>query len=539
MRWTKLFIPTLRENPADVEGVGRQSLVRAGYWRQLAPGVHANLFLAERSLEKIAQIVREEMDAIGAQELRLPVLHPAASVVSSIAQGELRSYRQLPQIWHHIQTRFDEQRHSRPNLLRARQFLVSESFSIDIDAAARDVSYQKHLDAYSKILDRCGLNYIVAETHAGAAFVIASEARESVVVHCRSCGYSSDLETARARASQPTVADPEGDFAPEPFHTPGRKTIADVADFTGLPATTQMKSLVLVAGGRPVLALVRGDHSLNEPKFAHAMQANAMQATEFRPAHADEIRQWFGADAGSLGPVGVKNMPGVNMRIVADEALRGRRNMIAGANKDDYHLRHVTPGEDFEPEYFELRQVKDGDECFRCGRPLEFVQCLELARAHKADGRDWDLQVQNEAREDVKVSIGSYNLYLERILSAAAELHHDPDGMALPAAVAPFDVVITPVSVTDAALRSASEEIYEGCRKMDLDVLLDDRDERPGVKFKDADLLGIPYRITIGKKLAEGIVEIVERRTKKREDVAKDYAAAFIAGALIEGRPRP
>jgi prolyl-tRNA synthetase len=292
-----------------------------------------------------------------------------------------------------------------------------------------------------------------------------------------------------------------------------------VASFTGLPETSQMKSLVLVADGKPVLVLVRGDHSLNEKKFAHAMKA-----AEFRPAHAEEIRDWFGADAGSLGPVGVKNM-----RIVADEALRGRRNMIAGANKDDYHLCHVTPGEDFEPEYFDLRQVVPGDGCLRCGRALEFIRCIEIGRVRKIGCYEWDLQVQNEAKEDVNVTIGSYSIYLDRVLSTAVELHHDPDGMALPAAIAPFDVVITPVSVADAAQCLASEEIYESCRKMDLDTLFDDRDERPGVKFKDADLIGIPYRITIGKKLAEGMVEVVERRSKKREDVGKEYAAAFIA----------
>jgi prolyl-tRNA synthetase len=322
------------------------------------------------------------------------------------------------------------------------------------------------------------------------------------------------VENAAARATPPSIADPDGNLVPEPFHTPGRKTIADVADFTGLPETTQMKSLVLVADGQPVLALVRGDHSLNETKFAHAMKV-----AEFRPAHAEEIREWFGAEAGSLGPVGVKNM-----RIVADEALRGRRNMIAGANKDDYHLRHVTPGEDFEPEYFDLRQVIPGDVCFRCGAPLDFIQCIEIACVHKAGC--------------CGVNNGSYNLYMERILSAAAELHHDQDGMALPAAIAPFDVVITPVSIADTALRSASEEIYESCRKMDLDTLFDDRDERPGVKFKDADLIGIPYRITLGKKLAEGMVEVVERRSKKREDVGREDAAAFIAGN-IQGKTRP
>lgn len=522
MRWSKLFIPTLRENPADVEGMGRQLLLRAGYIRQLLPGVYIYLFLGQRSLGKIAQIVCEEMDAIGVQELRLPALHAAASVVASIAQGELRSYRQLPQIWHHIQTRFDEQKHSRPDLLRARQFLVSESFSFDLDAAARDVSYQKHYDAYSKILDRCGLTYLAVEAYTGAIFVAASDAGEVHVMHCRSCGYAVRLENASARATPPPIPDPDGDFIPEAFPTPGRKTIADVADFTGLPETSQMKSLVLVADGRPVLALVRGDHSLNEAKFSLAMQA-----AEVRPAHAEEIRKWFGADAGSLGPVGLKNM-----RIVADEALRGRRNMIAGANQDDYHLRHVTPGEDFEPEYFDLRQVAPVDRCLKCGGMFDFFQRIEIGRVFKLgspDSKVMDLQVQNEVREDVTVKIGSYNLYLERILSAAAELHHDQDGMILTAAIAPFDVVITPVSITDAAVRSASEEIYESCRKMGLDALFDDRDERPGVKFKDADLTGIPYRITIGKKLAEGRVEVVERRSKKRDDVGKDDAAAFIA----------
>jgi len=527
MRWSKLFIPTLRENPAETEGLGHQLLLRAGYLRQLAPGVYADLFLADRSLRKIVEIVREEMDAIGSQELRLPVLHPAAVVVASIAQGELRSYRQLPQIWHHIQTRLDQQKHSRPDLLRARQYLVSESFSFDLDSTARDASYRKHCDAYSKIFERSGLKYTVAEAYAGATFVVASDAGETLITRCRSCDYAADLEKAAARAAQPAIADPEGDFVPEAFYTPGRKTIADVADFTGLPETSQMKSLVLVADSRPVLALVRGDHSLNETKFAHAMKA-----AEFRPAHAEEILKWFGAGAGSLGPVGVKNM-----RVVADEALRGRRNMIAGANKDDYHLRYVTPGEDFEADYFDLRQVVPVDKCLRCGGALDFIKCIEIGRISKLGCRDseaMNLQVQNEAREDVRVNIGSYNIYLDRVLSAAVELNHDQDGMALPAAIAPFDVVITPVSIADAALLSVSEELYESCRKMDLDVLFDDRDERPGVKFKDADLIGIPYRITIGKKLAEGMVEVVERRSKKREDVDKEYAAAFVAG---KGRP--
>lgn len=518
MRWSSLFIPTLRDNPAQIDDVGHQLLLRAGYLRQVTPGVYAHLFLAERSLGKILRIVSEEMDTLGAQELRLPVLHSSASVVAGIAEGELRSYRQLPQIWHHIHTTVDEQRHSRPDLLRARQSLASESFSFDVDSAGRDLSYQKHRDAYSRIFERCALKCFAADSDSGAIVVATSDAGDTLVVRCQSCGYAAGLESASTRAAGPPISDPDGDHTPEPFHTPGRKTIADVAAFTGLPETSQMKSLALVADGLAVLALVRGDHSLNESKFARAISA-----VEFRPAHAAEILSWFGAEAGSLGPVGVKNM-----RILADQALHGRRNMIAGANKDDYHLRYVTPGKDFTPEYFDLRQVVPGDECLRCGGALDFLKCIEIAQLMKLDRPHSDA-----------LNMGCYTIQLDRLFSTVIEQHHDADGMVLPAAIAPFDVVITPVSVADAALRSASEEIYESCRKMDLDTLFDDRDERPGVKFKDADLIGIPYRITIGKKLAEGTVEIVERRTKKREDVDKEYAAAFIAGGFVGRNARP
>ena len=510
MHWSRLFIPTLRDNPAGVDGLGRQLLVRAGYIRSVSPGIYSYMFLAERALEKIIAIVREEMDAIGAQAIRLPVLHPAATALAEIAQGELRSHRRLPQIWHHLQPRFEDPKHSRPDLLRARQSLVSESFSFDLDHSARGVAFNQHRAAFSRIFDRCALNCIVAGTASGAGFFTPSDSPSCSITRCPACGYAADLETATGRATPPVIPDPEGDHSPEPFHTPGQKTIADLAAFTGLPETSQMKSLVLVADGSPVLALVRGDHSLNEWKFARAMHA-----AEIRPAHAGEIRNWFGAEAGSLGPVGVTNMP-----IVADQALRGRRNLIAGSNQDDYHLRHVTPGEDFEPAYHDLRQVAPGDAC-SCGTRLDFIACLELGRLTRLD-----------CPGPESLSMGCYNIYLDRILSAAVELHNDSDGMTLPASIAPFEVVITPVSIADAPLRAASEAVYESCRKMDLDALFDDRDERPGVKFKDADLIGIPYRITIGKKLAEGKVEIVDRRSKKREDVDVPCAAAFVASKV-------
>jgi prolyl-tRNA synthetase len=286
-----------------------------------------------------------------------------------------------------------------------------------------------------------------------------------------------------------------------------------------------MKSLVMVADVKPVLALLRGDHQLSETKFAGVTGAN-----EVRAAHPEEIRTWFGADAGSLGPVGVNKMP-----VLADRALEGRRNMIAGANKDDYHLRHVTPGEDFKPEFADLRQVAAGDRCTTCNSPVELIKTVEIGHIFKLGykySEAMGLRVLNEAGAEVTPIMGSYGIGMERILSAAVELYHDKDGMALAPSIAPFQVVITPVNFSDASMKAAAEQIYRECRELGLDALLDDRDERPGVKFKDADLIGIPYRITIGKKLAQGGVEVVERRTKSSSDVSVADAARFVSGRI-------
>jgi prolyl-tRNA synthetase len=561
MYWSKLFIPTLRENPAEAEVVSHQLLLRAGYIRQLAAGLYSYLFLAQRALLKVTQIVREEMDAIGAQEMLLPALHPAElwqesgrytvmgdnlfrlkdrwgrdlclgmtheEVMTSIARGELRSYKQLPQMWYQIQNKFRDEPRPKSGLLRVRQFIMKDSYSFDLDAAGLDVSYQKHHQAYCRIFDRCGLEYTVVEAHSGAMggsqsheFMVVSDAGEDFVALCKNCGYSANLEKAVSRPSEPAVADPDGDRTPEEFHTPGRKTIAEVAEFTKLPETSQMKSLVMMADGAPVLALVRGDHQLSETKFA-----SVEGATEIRPAHPEEMRQWLGADAGSLGPVGVKKI-----RILADCALENRRNMIAGANRDDYHLRHVTPGKDFQAEFHDLRQVAAGDMCINCGAPLELRKTIEIGHIFKLGykySNSMGLRVLNSDGVEVPVIMGSYGIGIERILSAAVEQSHDADGMALPAAIAPFTVVVTPVNSSEPGQRRAAEEIYQTCLALGLDALFDDRDERPGVKFKDADLIGVPFRITIGKKLAQGMVELVERRGKKSADVPVGEAAAAV-----------
>jgi len=572
MRWSRLFIPTLREDPAEAEVTSHRLLLRAGYIRQLSAGIYSYLFLAQRSLNKIIQIVREEMDAIGAQEMLLPALNPAElwqesgrwelmgdnmfrlkdrfqrnlclgmtheEVMTAIARGELRSYKQLPQIWYQIQTKFRDEPRPRSGLLRVRQFIMKDSYTFDLDAAGLDRAYEKHYGAYCRIFERCGLEYVAVEAHSGAMggsqsqeFMVRSEAGEDWIIECPGCRYAANLEKAVSNARPPAVPDPAGDLAPEEFHTPGRKTIAEVAQFTGLPESSQIKSLVMVADGFPVLVLLRGDHQLSETKLA-----GALEAAEIRPAHPAEIVGWFGADAGSLGPVGVKGM-----RILTDWALDGRRNMIAGANKNDYHLRQVTPGEDVTPEYRDLRQVAAGDGCLNCGGPVELRRTIEVGHIFKLGykySESMGLRVLNAEGQEITPIMGSYGIGMERILSAAVELYSDADGMALPVSIAPFHVIITPVNNSDAAQMSAAEELRRSCRSAGLEVLLDDRDERPGVKFKDADLIGVPFRITVGKKLAEGRVEVLERRGKQSWDVPVAEAARFVSekvqGALPHG----
>ena len=480
MLWTKIFIPTLRSNPAG-EPVSRQLLQRAAYLR----GSDCWLPLAQRSLRKIVGLVRSEMDAAGGQEMRLPDSDAFASVAR-----EVRSYKQLPQLWY----RFSE-------AMDARWFALEQPAP---DAICR------------RILNRCGVSFAVTER---SLVVYAEEGSDSVAA-CNACGYAAPMEWAEAAPSA-TGEDPIGELTPEAFHTPGRKTIAQVAEFTGMPESSQMKSLVLVANDTPVLVMVRGDHQLSETKFA-AVTGDP----RFRPARSDELFEWFGAAAGSLGPVGVKNM-----RILMDRALLGRRNMIAGANRDDHHLRNVTPGEDFQAVTHDLRQVVTGDGCIRCGAQLEERKAIELARFDGARPMG-ELHVTNTAAQEIALSMSAFGISIMRILPAMALTSSDADGLILPKAVAPFDAIITPANYTDSGQREAAHAIYAECSALGIDALLDDRDERPGVKFKDADLIGIPYRITVGKKLAEGLVELVERKTKQVRSIAAADAAAALRDAI-------
>jgi prolyl-tRNA synthetase len=572
MLWSHLFIPTLRETPAEAEAISHQLLLRAGYIRPLGAGIYNYLYLAQRAILKITAIVREEMDAIGAQEFFLPALNPAELWQESgrydvmgdnlfklkdrfgrqlclamtheedmtfIARGELRSYKQLPQIWYQIQTKFRDEPRPKSGLLRVRQFTMKDSYSFDLAPEGLDVSYEKHRVAYCRIFDRCGLEYLTVEAHSGAMggsrsqeFMVATGAGEDYVAFCRETGYAANLEKAVSRPAPLGAPDPEGDLEPEEIHTPGAKTIDEVSAFLKLPSTSQMKSLVLIADGKPYLVLVRGDHQLSETKFQ-----TATGCVEFRPALPEEIRDLFGADPGSLGPVGVKNM-----RLLSDNELQGRKNMICGANKNDYHLKNVTPGEDFTAEFLDLRQVAEGDTEVQTGLPLEIKKTVEIGHIFKLGykySHSMGLNVLNQDGVETPVIMGSYGIGLERILCAAVELFSDKDGMCLPVSIAPFEVVVTPVKASDPSLKGAAERIYAELKAAGVDVIYDDRELSPGIKFKDADLVGIPYRITVGKKLVSGLVEIVERRGKTMTEVPLTEAAAWVAGRVRAAKEYP
>ena len=570
-RWSQLFIPTLREAPADAEVASHKLLVRAGYIRQLGAGIYSFLFLGNRSAQKIMGIVREEMDKIG-QEFYLPALNPREvweasgrwsvmgenmfrlkdrkgadlclgmtheEVMTDIARKELRSYKQLPQIWYQIQTKFRDEPRPKSGLLRVRQFIMKDAYSFDIDAAGLDVSYQKHYETYCRIFDRCGLKYMVIDAHSGAMggsqsqeFMVRTPAGEDQVVSCEKCNYAANMEKATSKLAPVEDLKPEGDGQPLEVHTPGQKTIEDVARFLGVSPKNKIKTLAMMAteedkktgktSQRAVVLLMRGDHQMNEAKFS-----TAVGGKDTRPMQDDEIRALFHSPAGYLGPLGVDWAKSMNEPhkpiLLVDQALEGRVNLIGGANKEDYHVKNLTPGKTFHPTaYADLRAVTAGEDCPNCGAPLRIDTAVEIGHIFKLGYKYSDsmgARVLDHNGKEVAPIMGSYGIGIERILTAAVEQSNDENGFWLAPSIAPFEVVVVSTNSKDEAIRTTSEEIARQLESAGYDVLLDDRDERPGVKFKDADLVGIPFRINVGKKVTEGTVEVVRRSTLLKEDV--------------------
>ncbi|HEX4485199.1 MAG TPA: proline--tRNA ligase [Terriglobales bacterium] len=571
-RWSKLFIPTLREAPADAEVASHKFLVRAGYVRQLAAGIYSYLFLAQRSFNKIQAIIREEMDTIG-QEFYLPALHPRElweasgrwtvmgdnlfrlkdrkgadlclgmtheENMTEIARKELRSYKQLPQIWYQIQTKFRDEPRPKSGLLRVRQFIMKDSYSFDIDAAGLDASYLKHRDVYKRIFDRCGLKYMVIDAHSGAMggtkseeFMVRTPAGEDQIVSCDSCGYAANMEKATSKLEAIQDLATEGDCTPLEVHTPGQKTIEDVAKFLGVSPKNKIKTLAYMASDtdaksgkqrlQALVILLRGDHQLHETKLA-----TAAAGRETRPMLPEEIQELFKSPAGFLGPLGVdwaKDAKDATKALLfVDDALKGRTNLIAGANKEDYHVKNITPGGNFHPTgYMDLRAVSAGEACPNCNASLRIDTAVEIGHIFKLGykySESMGARVLDKNGKEVTPIMGSYGIGIERILTSAVEQTNDEFGFALPASIAPFQIVVVPANVSDEKVRTTAEDIANRLSTAGYDVLLDDRDERPGVKFKDADIVGIPYRITVGKKVTEGTVEVVTRSTRQTQDAS-------------------
>jgi prolyl-tRNA synthetase len=570
-RYSQLFIPTLKEAPADAQVASHKLLVRAGFIRQLGAGIYDYLPLAKRTLTKIEAIVREEMDAIGGQEFYLPALNPAEiwkesgrwevmgdnmfrlkdrkgadyclgmtheEVFTAIARAELRSYRQLPQVWYQIQTKFRDEPRPKSGLLRVRQFTMKDAYSFDVDAAGLDVSYERERQAYEKIFTRCGLDFVVVQAHSGAMggsgsqeFMVRTDAGEDLVAACPKCRYAANTETATSRI--PKEADEAGPAALEKFATPGVVTIEalEAAPYS-VAGRRQLKTLIYVGDEKLVLAVVRGDQELNEAKLQTATGAAVL-----RPARPEEIPPLMGAHAGSLGAVKFTKAP-----VFVDPSLAERRDMVTGANEDGFHLRGVDVARDLlaHGKVAELRTVRAGEGCPRCDGTLDIFKALEIGHIFKL-GTKYSVSMKaNVLKADgseTPIVMGSYGIGVERIMAAAIELHHDADGIVWPMSIAPYRAAVLTMG-KEPDLAKAADEVCAALAKAGVDVLYDDRDERAGVKFKDADLLGIPIRVAVGKRgLAEGKVEWKRRGTKDVVLVPLGEVGAKAAGALAAELP--
>jgi len=564
MRWSQMHIPTLREDPADAEAASHRLLVRAGYIRQLNAGHYSLLPLAVRVRAKVIDIIRQEMNAIGAQELLLPTMHPeetwrrsgrwdtwadtmfrvtdhkgAVNVLSAtheeifaILAQELNTYKQLPQAWYQFQTKFRDEPRPRAGLLRVREFTMKDSYTFDLTPAGLDAAFDRHRAAYLRIFDRLDIPVIPVEASSGAMggkdsteFMCPSDAGEDLVAYCPACNYAANVEKATSRLTP--VEDGPGLPAPERFDTPGVRTIEDLATGYDAPADRQIKTLVYLLDGKLTLVLMRGDHTLNEQKLA-----DATGAAELRPARPDEIAEALGAQPGSLGAVAVTALP-----VIVDEALRGRRDMVTGANVDDVHLRGVEVERDISVgSWADLREVAAGEPCPNCGEPLELLPALEVGHIFKLGykfTKAFGVTVLDASGERVHPIMGSYGIGVERAMAAIVECHHDERGIIWPVAVAPFTVVVTVAQSEDPESAKAGESVYEQLAAAGIEVIIDDRAERAGVKFRDAEITGIPFRVTVGKRgLADGTVEVTERATGETVKVAIGDIVAHLRGAL-------
>jgi prolyl-tRNA synthetase len=544
-RASQLFLPTLRDPPADAEAASHRLLVRGGFIRQIGAGLWAMLPLGWRVHMRIERIIREEINAIGGQEMRAPTLTPAELwettgridvpilfhlndsggrpfVLSwtheesmTFLAREIQSYKELPQVWYHFSTKDRDEPRARGGLLRVREFIMKDSYSFDVDDAGLDVAFRAHEGAYARIFERCGLEAYLVEAESGTmggkeslGFLAPTGSGENELMRCENGDYFADAEAARGTPPPPELPPPLD--APELVDTPGVGTIEELAGFLGIAESATSKALPVVTGDRLVLPLVRGDDRLSPEKLETLFQA------AFRPATDDEIRAVFGAGGGSLGPVGV------DVEVIADEALR-EGQYVAGANEDGKHLRGVQAGRDYEPTFADIRQAKDGDACPECGGTLRVQTAIEVGHIFKLEtfhSKAFGATFLDEDGREKPLVMGSYGIGLARTMAAIVEQSHDEDGIVWPASVAPYDVHVVALPGAEEIAGQAAEALSAAGR----DVLLDDRDRRAGEKFADADLIGCPLRVTAGRKsLEDGMVDVRNRANgaEKRLNVAE------------------
>ncbi|GAB5046324.1 proline--tRNA ligase [Thermodesulfovibrio sp. TK110] len=568
MRYSKLFIPTMREIPSGINAISHILMLKAGYVRQLAAGLFIFLPLGWRVLNKINTILKEEMEKIGAQEISMPILHPAEiwqqtgrwytikeemfrlkdrtgrdmclgmtheEIMAWIASKEIKSYRQLPQIWYQIQTKLRDEARPRSGVLRTREFIMKDSYSFDIDWEGLNRNYNLHAEAYHRIFTRCGLKYYQVESDPGIMgdmesheFMAPTPAGEDDIVLCDNCGYAANIEVAKSQL--PTLL--PLNLEHEEVYTPQKKSVKEVAEFLGLDERYFIKTLLVISEkNEPIIIMLRGDHELNEKKLARIIG-------EFRFATPEQALDILGVELGFIGPTGHK------LKKIADLSIQKSIAYVSGANKKDYHLKGVIPGEHFDAQWMDIRKVKDKDNCPNCGSSLRIEKAIEVGNIFKLGTKytePLNAYFLDKDGKEKPIIMGSYGIGPARVAAAAIEQNHDADGIIWPKSIAPFDIEIIPLNMNSETIQIAEElyekliEIYNSFADRHMEVLIDDRDERPGVKFKDADLIGIPIQVIVGEKgLKENKIEIKKRRTKETKKVPVNKAVVEIVNTYYE-----
>jgi len=560
MKMTRLFFKTMRETPSDAEIISHQLMLRAGFIRKEASGIYSYMPLGYRVLRKIEGIIREEMDAIGAQELLMPALLPAESyresgrwdtfgdemfrlkdrnqrdfclgptheeIFTRTVRDYARSYRDLPLNLYQIQTKYRDEIRPRFGVMRSREFLMKDAYSFDRDQEGLDASYEAMYQAYRRIFDRLGLEYIVIDADSGTMggtgsqeFTVRSEAGESEIVQCPDCGYAASSEKAQCIAKSKEEAEAVDQLLPEAVSTPDARTIAEVTAFLGCRETDLAKTILYMVDGDMVAAMVRGDREINEEKLMSFLGCSSLEM-----ADEESVKSITGAEVGFAGPVGLP------VRIIADLELCGSQNLIVGANRTGFHLKHVVPQRDFRAEYADIRMIARGDPCPRCGTALEFGRGIEVGHIFKLGTRyseSLGCSYLDESGSEHPMVMGCYGIGINRIMAAIIEQNHDENGILWPMSIAPWQVIIVPVNVLDEKQAQTAEHLYKELKKHNVEVLLDDRNERAGVKFKDADLIGIPIRINVGRKVAEGLVEFRLRYEDNASTLPVENAVAAV-----------